>query len=83
MFYICHITNFYIDEIMTDETRYIKIKLLSKWLNDISKEIVNNKTLDDEDLIGLLMSMKNTISELDKEIEIMIGEITKNKKSQK
>ena len=68
---------------MTDEINYIKLKILSKWLNDLTKEVVNNKALDDEDLIGLLMSMKNTISELDKEIEIMINEITKNKKNQK
>ena len=68
---------------MINETSYIKIKLLSKWLNDIAKEVVNNRALNDEDLIGWLMSMKNTISELDKEIEIMIDEITRNKKSQK
>jgi len=68
---------------MLNEINFVKLKILSKWLNDLAKEVVNNKALDDEDLIGLLMSMKNTISELDKEIEIMIGEITKNKKSQK
>ena len=65
---------------MVKEISLVRIKLLTKWINDIAEEIVNNKSLTDEDLTILLMSIKDLISDIDKEILIILRENSQNKK---
>ena len=66
---------------MTDEISYVKLKLLTKWLNDLANEIEENKTLSNEELVSLLMSMKNIMTDINTEIEIIMRELTQNKKA--
>jgi len=58
----------------------VKIKILTKWLYDIIEEIANNKALNDEDIIELLMSAKGIMSDIDKEIVFIVKENSQNKK---
>jgi len=66
---------------MIKEIDLIKIKILSKWLHDMAEEITNNKSLINDDIIVMLLSMKNTIDEIDKIIAILISENTTSQKS--
>jgi len=65
---------------MVKEIDLVRIKILAKWLYDIVEEIENNKALTDEDIVELLMSMKNIMSDIDKEIVIIVKENSQNKK---
>jgi uncharacterized protein related to proFAR isomerase len=65
---------------MIKDIDLVKIKILTKWLYDIVEEIANNKALNDEDIIELLMSAKGIMSDIDKEIVIIVKENSQNKK---
>jgi len=65
---------------MVKDIDLVKIKILTKWLYDIIEEIVNNKALNDEDIIELLMSAKGIMSDIDKEIVFIVKENSQNKK---
>jgi len=65
---------------MTKERSYTRIKLLAKWLYDIAEEIANNTLLNNEDIMILLFSMKNIMSELDTEVTIVLRENSQNTK---
>jgi uncharacterized protein related to proFAR isomerase len=65
---------------MVKDIDLVKIKILTKWLYDIIEEIANNKALSDEDIIELLMSAKGIMSDIDKEIVLIVKENSQNKK---
>ena len=65
---------------MIKDIDLVKIKILTKWLYDIIEEIANNKALNDEDIIELLMSAKGIMSDIDKEIVFIVKENSQNKK---
>jgi len=65
---------------MVKEISLVRIKILSKWVYDIANEISNNKALTDEDIMILLYSLKDTISDLNTEVTIMLRENSQNKK---
>ena len=65
---------------MTNEISLVKIKLLAKWMYSVTEEITNNKGLNDEDIMILLLSMKNILSDINTEIEIILRENSHNKK---
>ncbi|ARQ96541.1 hypothetical protein [Sulfolobus islandicus rod-shaped virus 4] len=65
---------------MIKDIDLVKIKILTKWLYDIVEEVANNKALNDEDIIELLMSAKGIMSDIDKEIVIIVKENSQNKK---
>jgi len=73
--------SFYVSEKMENDISIIRIKLFVKWLYEVSEEISNNTLLSNDDLMTLLLSMKNTISDVNTEIDIMLHKITKDKKS--
>ncbi len=65
---------------MIKDIDLVRIKILTKWLYDIVEEVANNKALNDEDIIELLMSAKGIMSDIDKEIVIIVKENSQNKK---
>jgi len=65
---------------MIKEMDLVRIKILGKWVYDIVNEIANNKNLTEEDIMTLLHSLKDTISDLNMEIVIIIRENLQNKK---
>ena len=65
---------------MVKDIDLVKIKILTKWLYDIVEEITNNKVLSDEDIIELLMSAKGIMTDIDKEIVLIVKENSQNKK---
>jgi len=65
---------------MVKDIDLVRLKILTKWLYDIVEEIANNKALNDEDIIELLMSAKGIMSDIDKEIVFIVKENSQNKK---
>jgi len=65
---------------MVKEIELVRIKLLTKWLYNIAEEIENNKALSDEDIMTLLLSLRDAISDLNTEVTILIRENSQNKK---
>ena len=65
---------------MAKDIDLVRLKILTKWLYDIIEEIANNKALNDEDIIELLMSAKGIMSDIDKEIVFIVKENSQNKK---
>ena len=65
---------------MVKDIDLVKIKIMTKWLYDIVEEITNNKVLSDEDIIELLMSAKGIMTDIDKEIVLIVKENSQNKK---
>ena len=65
---------------MAKDIDLVRLKILTKWLYDIVEEIANNKALNDEDIIELLMSAKGIMSDIDKEIVFIVKENSQNKK---
>ena len=65
---------------MVKEIELVRIKLLTKWLYNIAEEIENNKALTDEDIMTLLLSLRDAISDLNTEVTILIRENSQNKK---
>ena len=65
---------------MAKEISLVRIKILAKWAYDIANEIANNKALTDEDIMVLLLSLKDTIYDLNTEVTIILRENSHNKK---
>ena len=65
---------------MVKDIDLVRLKILTKWLYDIVEEITNNKVLSDEDIIELLMSAKGIMTDIDKEIVLIVKENSQNKK---
>jgi len=65
---------------MVKEISLVRVKILAKWIHDIAEEVENNKALSDEDIMILLLSLKDIMSDLNTEVTILIRENSQNKK---
>ena len=65
---------------MISEISLVKIKLLVKWVYNATEEITNNKGLNDDDITVLLINMKNTLSDINTEIDFLLRQNSQNKK---
>jgi len=63
---------------MVNRIDLIKMQILFKLEYELTNEIVQSKELNNEDIVDILMLIKNILNEIDKTLTILIRTTQKN-----